>query len=277
MKKLKVFFGLLIVVSIIGYYCFKQLQINNKDRKPPTINYSDNLITTVNASDEELLIGVSAYDEVDGDVSDSLIIENISKISNTHKVNITYAAYDRSNNVAKMTRIVEYQDYQLPYFKLNKPLIFTSLKDTNLLNAIEAFDVKGNDISNKIRIQYQQNPYEIEPTNITYPIIFTVSDELGGTKEITLNVDLIANNKDFNNVEVLLKDYLIYVKKGTKLNLSSYLDKIIYKDEEQKINNKNLEIINTVDTTKEGVYDIYFNYTLKDNLSGYSKLVVVVE
>ena len=94
---------------------------------------------------------------------------------------------------------------------------------------------------------------------------------------ITLNVDLIANNKDFNNVEVQLKDYLIYVKKGTKLNLTKYLDKIIYQDEEQKINYKNLEITNTVDTTKEGVYDVYFNYTLKDNLSGYSKLVIVVE
>lgn len=277
MKKLKIIFGLLIIMIIIGYWYFKQLKVNNSDKQPPTINYNDNLITTVNASNEELLKGVSAYDEVDGDVSNSLIIENISKISDDHKVNITYAAYDKSNNVAKMTRIVEYQDYQLPHFKLNKPLIFTSLKNTNLLNAIEAFDVNGSDISNKIRMQYQQNPYEIETTNITYPIIFTVSDKLAGTKEITLNVDLIANAKDYNNVEVVLKDYLIYVKKGTEINLTSYLDKIIYQDEEQKINYKNLEITNTFDTTKEGVYDVYFNYTLKDNLSGYSKLVVVVE
>ena len=73
MKKLKIIFGLLIVVIIIGYQYFKQLQVNNNDKQPPTINYSDNLITTVNASDEELLTGVSVYDEVDGDVSDSLI------------------------------------------------------------------------------------------------------------------------------------------------------------------------------------------------------------
>ena len=43
MKKLKIIFGLLIVVIIIGYQYFKQLQVNNNDKQPPTINYSDNL------------------------------------------------------------------------------------------------------------------------------------------------------------------------------------------------------------------------------------------
>lgn len=277
MKKTKIFFGVIVIIIIIGYKYFKYIQENNLDKQPPTINYSDNLITTVNASDADLLAGVSAFDDVDGDVSDSLIIENISKISDDHKVSITYAAYDKSNNVAKMTRIVEYQDYQLPHFKLDKPLIFTSLKNNNLLEAISAYDVRGNNISNKIRMQYQQNPYEIETTNASYPIIFTVTDDLGGTKNITLNVDLIENNKEYNNVEVKLKDYLIYVEKGATLNLANYLDKIVYQDEEQKINYKNLEISNNFDLMTEGVYDVYFTYTLKDNLSGYSKLVIVVE
>lgn len=277
MKKTKIFFGVIVIIIIIGYKYFKYIQENNLDKQPPTINYSDNLITTVNASDADLLAGVSAFDDVDGDVSDSLIIENISKISDDHKVSITYAAYDKSNNVAKMTRIVEYQDYQLPHFKLDKPLIFTSLKNNNLLEAISAYDVRGNNISNKIRMQYQQNPYEIETTNVSYPIIFTVTDDLGGTKNITLNVDLIENNKEYNNVEVKLKDYLIYVEKGATLNLANYLDKIVYQDEEQKINYKNLEISNNFDLMTEGVYDVYFTYTLKDNLSGYSKLVIVVE
>ena len=71
--------------------------------------------------------GVKAIDEVDGDVSDTLVIENHSKISDDNKINVTYAAYDKSNNVAKVTRIIEYTDYQLPQFKLNKPLIALNL------------------------------------------------------------------------------------------------------------------------------------------------------
>ena len=221
--------------------------------------------------------GVKAIDEVDGDVSDTLVIENHSKISDDNKVNVTYAAYDKSNNVAKVTRIIEYTDYQLPQFKLNKPLIFNSVKLTSLLGAIEAYNVRGENISNRIRVQYQQDPSEMNKTDINYPINFAVTDELGGTKSITLNVDIVDNKSNYNNdIEVNLKDYLIYVDKNEKINLSRYLDSIVYQNEEQRINYRNLEIETDLDTSVSGVYDVYFNYTLSNNLSGYSKLVVVV-
>ena len=278
MKKYKIICSVIILTGLcLGYKCYKYYREVNVDKTAPIISYDGDLVISVNASLEELLSGVKAIDEVDGDVSDTLVIENYSKISDDNKVNVTYAAYDKSNNVAKVTRIIEYTDYQLPQFKLNKPLIFNSVKLTSLLGSIEAYNVRGENISNRIRVQYQQDPSEMNKTDINYPINFAVTDELGGTKSITLNVDIVDNKINYNNdIEVNLKDYLIYVDKNEKINLSRYLDSIVYQNEEQRINYRNLEIETDLDTSVSGVYDVYFNYTLSNNLSGYSKLVVVV-
>ena len=278
MKKYKIICSVIILTGLcLGYKCYKYYREVNVDKTAPIISYDGDLVISVNASLEELLSGVKAIDEVDGDVSDTLVIENHSKISDDNKINVTYASYDKSNNVAKVTRIIEYTDYQLPQFKLNKPLIFNSVKLTSLLGAIEAYNVRGENISNRIRVQYQQDPSEMNKTDINYPINFAVTDELGGTKSITLNVDIVDNKSNYNNdIEVNLKDYLIYVDKNEKINLSRYLDSIVYQNEEQRINYRNLEIETDLDTSVSGVYDVYFNYTLSNNLSGYSKLVVVV-
>ena len=120
MKKYKIIFSVIILTGLcLGYKCYKYYREVNVDKTAPIISQDGDLVISVNASLEELLSGVKAIDEVDGDVSDTLVIENHSKISDDNKINVTYAAYDKSNNVAKVTRIIEYTDDQLPQFNLN--------------------------------------------------------------------------------------------------------------------------------------------------------------
>ena len=57
-------------------------------------------------SDEELLEGVTATDETDGDVSGSLVVEKVSEAGN-RTVIVTYGAKDAANNVAKASRMIE--------------------------------------------------------------------------------------------------------------------------------------------------------------------------
>lgn len=81
----------------------------NLDRTAPTISFEDNdrkLIYTEGMREEELLEGVSAADNVDGDVSDSLLIEKISETANGNVI-VTYVALDSSNNVTKRSRVYE--------------------------------------------------------------------------------------------------------------------------------------------------------------------------
>lgn len=80
----------------------------NLDRTAPVISFADEqrLVYTENMQEEELLQGVSAVDDIDGDVTDSVLIEKISDTADGNVI-VTYAVLDSSNNVRKRSRIFE--------------------------------------------------------------------------------------------------------------------------------------------------------------------------
>lgn len=91
--------AVLIVLSIFLYM--------NLDRTAPEISFPDEENRPVyreGMSEEELLEGISAVDDVDGDVTDSILIEKISAMADGSVI-VTYVALDSSNNVAKESRI----------------------------------------------------------------------------------------------------------------------------------------------------------------------------
>lgn len=79
------------------------------DREAPIITFDNNEIIFREGDDTKaLLVGVSAYDYVDGDVTSSLTIESIHVLSDGELVSINYVARDRSNNVVKKDRTIPY-------------------------------------------------------------------------------------------------------------------------------------------------------------------------
>lgn len=81
------------------------------DREPPTISFQENgVIYTKEGSYEQLLDGVTAVDDCDGDVTDSLEIENVYVEENDGKATVVYVARDKSNNIAKAKRKIGYQE-----------------------------------------------------------------------------------------------------------------------------------------------------------------------
>jgi hypothetical protein len=81
------------------------------DRKGPEIELpADGDVTYEEGSDTaSLLEGVTATDEKDGDVTDSLVIENIFPNDDHTSASVVYAAKDSHNNVSKATRRVNYK------------------------------------------------------------------------------------------------------------------------------------------------------------------------
>lgn len=79
-----------------------------EDKIPPVITFSANrLVYSENIEKDKLLESVSAMDDRDGDVTDTVVIEKLTKTSDGKGVIITYAARDHSNNFAKSSRIFE--------------------------------------------------------------------------------------------------------------------------------------------------------------------------
>ena len=87
----------LLVVCLVLYL--------GKDRKGPEIFFSEeNRIVYEDGIEEvQLLEGVTAIDEKDGDVSASLLVEKVAG-TNGKEVIVTYVARDSANNVGKASR-----------------------------------------------------------------------------------------------------------------------------------------------------------------------------
>ena len=87
----------LLVVCLVLYM--------GKDRKGPEIFFDEEKqIEYAEGMDEALLLeGVTAVDEKDGDVSDSLLVEKVAG-TNGKEVIVTYVARDGANNVGKASR-----------------------------------------------------------------------------------------------------------------------------------------------------------------------------
>lgn len=100
-KKLVVVVGTIDVVMLV--ICL--IIYLGKDRKGPEIFFDEvNQIEYEEGLDENLLLeGVTAVDEKDGDVSDSLLVEKVTG-TNGREVIVTYVARDSTNNVGKASR-----------------------------------------------------------------------------------------------------------------------------------------------------------------------------
>ena len=102
MKKDVIIMGILCVLLGVGI----AFMWNKQDRVAPVITIPDTQSYYGEGDMENLLVGVQAHDDRDGDVSASLYMK-ISADEDKGKVYLTYYAKDHSNNVSKATREVE--------------------------------------------------------------------------------------------------------------------------------------------------------------------------
>ncbi|MCD8105602.1 MAG: DUF5011 domain-containing protein [Lachnospiraceae bacterium] len=81
----------------------------SEDRNAPVITWSDEFVYLDGMDYDELLVGVIATDEEEGDVSDTLTVERVVTDAEKGKATVTYAAKDSRNNISKAARILTYE------------------------------------------------------------------------------------------------------------------------------------------------------------------------
>lgn len=98
----------LLIFCSVGAVLSAYLYLN-KDKQGPVIGMPAERISYHENEDVSVLLeGVTAHDKVDGDVSNSLMIESIYPSANGRTAKVVYAAMDSSNNVTKEQRMVDY-------------------------------------------------------------------------------------------------------------------------------------------------------------------------
>ena len=100
-RHLTVILQLVLTAILVGAVMFRVL---SSDRKGPDITMpGEDIVLTESTTDAQLFEGITASDETDGDVSDTLRLESVTKVSD-NLVLLVYAAKDKSNNVSTVTR-----------------------------------------------------------------------------------------------------------------------------------------------------------------------------
>ena len=104
MKSYRALVIILIIVNtiLIGVCAFFYI---SKDKVAPKFSFADNsAVYNANIDSEVLLEGITAYDGVDGDVTDRIVIEKIVENVENRTAVVYYAVSDLSGNVEKTSR-----------------------------------------------------------------------------------------------------------------------------------------------------------------------------
>jgi len=92
-----------IILGLVIFNVFYEISFG--DELGPEIKVSESsLVYKSSTTKDELLSGVSAYDDKDGDVSDELTVVNVLPSDDRKSVVITYAAKDTKNNITLYKR-----------------------------------------------------------------------------------------------------------------------------------------------------------------------------
>lgn len=266
-------FAFLCVLYVVFLFVFGRT--SSKGVVPVIKAPSSVLEVSVKAKQADLLAGISASDKEDGNLTESIFIEKISKFDENKERTITYVVFDSDDNISRATRKIKYTDYKEPVITLKNALmyIFDSHFSVNtfLKDIIAVSSVDGN-ISSKISV-----------TNAAYVnnyisnITVSVTDSCGVKTSLDLNLLLLTK---IPNIDIELKTYLKRVKVGTTLTEIAPRDTI---ESISVMGIKDMSLKPVVELTHDynpnvpGTYEFIYRISSDNGDYGMTKLVVIVE
>lgn len=290
MRKLRILFIVLLAGVTAMYGAYRIKGMTGKDASYPEITCdSESISVSIQATQEELKAGVTAQDEKDGDVTDSIIIENLSNFLEKGKRNITYAAFDSDNHITKATRELVYTDYTSPHFALSEPLSFPLGTSIDVLDYVTATDCLDGDLSGRIKINYDTS------ANMSvagaYQMELQVTNSAGDSAYLPVEVELYQNDAEYaKKPKVVLSQYLVYTKVNQSIDPNAYLEEIkiagasrpfiengASPEDEQALSKTQVTSVSHVDYAVPGTYTVDYSFTTEDGRTGTQKLIVVVE
>ncbi len=254
------------VILFIGFYIGELLQ----DKTVPVITVEEEMLdVSLKADDAEMLKGITAYDEKDGDITSNVIIESVSKFTEKGVAVVTYAVCDNDNHVASAKRKIRFKDYTKPYFVVNNSLVFGLGEDVDLSSAISAYDCIDGDISDRVIIT--ATDYETNKVGV-FKISVKATNSMGDT--IYMDLPVYVEQKSVAAPEVKLKEYLVHTKVGEDYD---FVENILASQDQNGQHLSNVIIDTNFDMNNPGEYQAHYYTTDSKNREGHSILTIIVE
>lgn len=276
---------LLIVLVFIagcalgGYTKYKTMQ-TIENSQPVISILEDTLAVKCDAGREELLAGVTASDQEDGDITDQIIIENASNFIEPGRCRIYYAVFDSAGKAATANRTLIYEDYTSPVLSVNEPLEFAQGSSVEILNKLSAYDCIDGDVTANIEILSTTVKNTVAGT---YRAKVQISNSHGDSTKIELPV-LIYDPKDMN-LQLTLDTPLLHLNAGDSFSAKSHLKGVkdaagnsvtLYWDKTEE-HNANVNVSGSVVTETPGVYYVTYTVMNSNGSRGTAVLTVSVE
>lgn len=292
MRKLRI---AVIIIFIGAAALFAAYQVRTRieaDTEPPVITSdSDSVSVSVEGEESDVFQGLSAEDNVDGDITDDIRVASMSNFTDTGTRNITYVVFDSSNQAATLTRELVYSDYTPPRITLTEPLRF-EVNDTeewetsDFLQLFQATDCLDGDITSQIRMNIEGNGY-IDGAG-TYPITLQVNNSAGDVTSVPVKMTIVDPEDEQENEKYypVLSQYIVYTKAGQSLSLGDYVTglqrgSMVYEfdspDMPEDLAGTEVSITDGTDYNTPGTYTAEFSYTPPEGVTATTKMTVVVE
>lgn len=241
------------------------------DKTVPVITVADELINvSLDAGDDELKAGVTASDAKDGDLTDKVIVESVSKFVEPGISLVTYAVCDSDNHVVTASRWIFYPDYTKPRFTMEKPPVYSLSETISVTGILGASDVIDGDISDKIIVTVSEN--ESSSSGIFY-ISAQVTNSMGDKATVALPV--YVENISAAAPDIVLKDYLIYLKTGEAYDVAANC--LSATDSQKQDLSAAVTVDSDLDNNRAGTYQVHYYVSDAAGRTAHSVLTVIVE
>lgn len=276
----------IFVLSLIAFIVFNIVNKVTTDSTPPVItSESDTVTVSVAAEESELLAGLTATDDEDGDLTGEIMISSMSNFTEPGKRTVSYVVFDASNNASTLTRNLEYTDYTAPQIKLTQPLRYglNEMEDASLTENMSVQDCLDGDITQQIRATFNDGSYIAMAGE--YGITVQVSNSAGDTCSVPLTVTVTDPAEESGKYYPMLSDYIVYAPVGGYVDLTSLLiglenssTQYLFADANPSAPGgiESVAIGGAVDYNTPGTYTVDYQFTSASGVTGTTKLAVVV-
>ena len=144
----------LLVLTIAGSAANAVLNRNSGGEAPVIKSEKDKLSVPCEYTASDLLKGLTASDEEDGDLTDRIMIGNFSGFKSRGVADLEYVVFDSDGNRDACTREVQFNDYKPPRILFDSPCVFfaRSSASGDLKQNTRAYDMLDGDVTKRVRI-----------------------------------------------------------------------------------------------------------------------------
>lgn len=262
-----------------------EIVTNQIDNKVPVINGFEGVLN-VNV-DEPITITeikklIKAIDEVDGDLTNEIIVESDQYSQNMKTLGtypIVFSVTDKSGNKATLTINIKVTDVTCPVFEGPEKIdteISDPISNSKILEQYKATDNYDGIISDKITF-YKNNYESADKTKVgSYEIILSIKDTSNNVTYKTIKINILDNIKPLiSGPSEYIKDY------NSPLTLSTIMEGLNALDNIDGDLSNNISIVEdkyTGNESKLGTYKITFNVEDKSgNISNNFIVTIKVE